>query len=120
MSHLTIKQRAEIASRYEVYKSVILVQRWFRQTYDIHQTLSANTIKNCHAKLMNTGAVLDAPRAGRQSTSCSGRNIAKVRRIFDADPQKSVRKASLESGLSTYTIHKVCLLWQGVDLKFNK
>ncbi|PSN40078.1 hypothetical protein C0J52_18239 [Blattella germanica] len=49
---LTVQQRAQIAARYEVWNSVLLVQRWWRNMNGVNATIRPETIKNCHRKLM--------------------------------------------------------------------
>ena len=64
-SRLTIQERAKIAARYEVWNSVVEVQRWWRTLKGSRATLHPETIRNCHAKLMTTGSVNDKRRSGR-------------------------------------------------------
>ncbi len=68
---LTVQDRALIATRYEMWQSVIELQRWWRSQRGRHATLHPNTIKNCHQKLMTTGSVCDTERSGRHSSSRS-------------------------------------------------
>ena len=104
---LTVQDRALIATRYEMWQSVIEVQRWWRSQRGRHETLDAKTIKNCHQKLMTTGSVCDIERSGRHSTSRSPEAVDIVRKMFTQSPETSTRKASLDSGLTYYTIHSV-------------
>ena len=96
-SRLTIQERAKIAARYEVWNSVVEVQRWWRTLKGSRATLRPETIRNCHAKLMTTGSVNDKRRSGRPSTSRSPAKVAKVQEMFDQSPQKSTRQAARES-----------------------
>ena len=57
-ANLTPQQRAQIASRFEVWGSIIEAQRWFRSTFGIHKKVSPNTIKTCHSKLLNIGTFI--------------------------------------------------------------
>ena len=57
---LTVKERAQIAVRYEVWNSVVAVQRWWRTVKGRNTTIRPETIKNCHSKLLTTGSVTDA------------------------------------------------------------
>jgi len=66
---LTAKERAQIAARYEVWNSVVAVQRWWLMVQGRNNTIRPETIKNCHSKLLTTGSVTDARRSGRPSTS---------------------------------------------------
>ncbi|CAG4945988.1 unnamed protein product [Parnassius apollo] len=63
--------RVQIASRYEVWQSIVEVQTWWRNFNGLHAGLDPKTIKNCHSKLMNTGSLADSKRTGRPSTSRS-------------------------------------------------
>ena len=62
------------------------------------------TIKNCHSKLLTIGSVTDARRIGRPSTSRSEENVVLVRDMFTLSPRKSIRQATLESGLTRHTV----------------
>lgn len=108
MAHrITVQERAQVAARYEVWRSVVQVQRWWRAEHGPRATLDPKTIKNCHAKLMNTGSVVDIRRSGRPSTSRSDENVQRVQEMFTRSPQKSTRHAARESGLSRHTIRTV-------------
>lgn len=104
---LSIEQRARIAARYEVWESVVQVQRWWRARYGRHTNLDPKTIKNCHKKFLTTGSVLDAKRTGRPSTSRSEENIHCVKVMFDKSPSKSTRRAASESELTRHSILRV-------------
>ncbi|CAF3770620.1 unnamed protein product [Rotaria sp. Silwood1] len=104
---LSIQDRVLIATRYEMWQSVIEVQRWWRNQRGKHLTLDAKTIKNCHQKLMITGSVYDMERSGRRSTSHSPEVVNTVQAIFTRSPATSIRTASIGSGLSYRTIHAV-------------
>ncbi|XP_066965221.1 uncharacterized protein [Macrobrachium rosenbergii] len=67
MAGLTLQERAQIAARYEVWRSVPQVQRWWRTVKGRYAEVDTKTIKNCHAKLMATGSVADTQRNGRPS-----------------------------------------------------
>jgi len=58
--HLTVTERAQIAARYEVWNSVVAVQRWWHVAKGRNTTIHQETIKNCHSKLLTTGSVMDA------------------------------------------------------------
>ena len=49
---LTVQERAQIAARYEVWRSIVEVQRWWRTINGRHAQIDPRMIKNCHAKLM--------------------------------------------------------------------
>ena len=100
---LSIQKRFKIAARYEVWGSVIRVQRWFKSTFGRHETLNKDTIKRCHDKLAQTGSVNNKKRPKDLSKKRTVENVAVVRRLFTDDPERSIRNASLTSGLS-YTL----------------
>ena len=104
---LTLLERAQVASQFEVSRSVIQVQRWWRQMHGPHVVLNPKTIRNCHAKLMTMGSVSDTPRRRRPSTARAEENVRIVRDIFVLSPQKSTRNAAIESGLPRHTIRTV-------------
>lgn len=101
---LSIQERAKIASRYEVWQSIVEVQRWWRNINGPHAVLDPKTIKNCHSKLITTGSVADSKRTGRPSTSRSEENIQIVREMFTRSPEKTTRQAARESGLTWHTV----------------
>eukprot|EP00106_Octopus_bimaculoides_P012208 XP_014779650.1 PREDICTED: uncharacterized protein LOC106875864 [Octopus bimaculoides] len=59
-SCLTVQEQTKIAARYEVWNSVVLVQRWWHAWKGKHATLRLETIKSCHAKLMTMSSVNNA------------------------------------------------------------
>jgi len=101
---LTIQERAQIAPRYEVWNSVVAVQRWWRTVKGRNATIRQKTIKNCHSKLLTTGSVRDSRKSGRPSTSRHEENVALVRDMFTRSPRKSTRQAARESGPSKHTV----------------
>jgi len=92
---------------YEMWNSVVAVQRWWRKVKEKNATIRQETIKNCHSKLLTTGSVTDARRSGRPSTSRSEENVALVRGMSTRSPRKSTRQAASESGLSRHTVRTV-------------
>ena len=101
---LTVKERAQTAARYEVWNSVVAVQRWWRTVKGRNTTIRPETIKTCHSKLLTTDSVTDARRNDRPSTSRSEENVALVRDMFTRSPRKSTRQAARESGMSRHTV----------------
>jgi len=82
---LTVKERAQIAARYEVRNSVVAVQRWWRTVRGRNTTIRPETIKSCHSKLLTTGSVTDAQRSDHPSTSRSVDSIpGRLRKLVDA------------------------------------
>ncbi|CAG2054531.1 unnamed protein product, partial [Timema podura] len=49
---LTLHERAKLASRYQVWQSVVQVPRWWRSSHGPRALLDLKTIKNCHEKLI--------------------------------------------------------------------
>ena len=96
---LTVKEGAQIAARYEVWNSMVAVQRWWRKVKGRNNTIRPETIKNCLSKFLTTGSVTDARRSGRPSTFRSEENVALVRDMFTRSPRKSTRQAAREGGL---------------------
>ena len=96
---LTVQERAQIAARYEVRKSIVEVRRWWRTIKERQAQIDPKTIKNCHAKLMTTGSVSDIQRSGRPSKFRDSEVVQVVQEILSHSPQKSIRQAARESGL---------------------
>jgi len=82
---LTVKERAQIAARYEVWNSVAAVQSWWRTVKGRNTAFRPETVKNCYSKLLTTGSVTDARRSGPPSTSRSVDSIPdRLRKLVDA------------------------------------
>ena len=82
---LTNHERAQIASRYEVWKPVVQVQTWWREHHEHRAYLAPKSIKTCHSRLMTTGSVKDAPRSGRPSKSEAENDVELLREMFDIE-----------------------------------
>jgi hypothetical protein len=104
---ISVQELTLIAAQYEVWNSIVLVQRWWHRVKGRNITIRPETIKNCHLKLMTTGSVKDAGRSGRPSMPRSEENVATVQEMFTCSPGKSTREAAHKSRLSRYTISKV-------------
>ena len=100
---LSQEKRLKTAARYEVWGSIIQVQRWFKSTFGRNQKLGNNTIRRCHSKLFESGSVSNAKRPKDLSKKRTIQNVDVVHRIFTDDPKRSIRNASSTSGLS-YTL----------------
>lgn len=112
---LDLKQRAQIASRYEVWRSPSLVQRWWRQQYSKYETLHPETIKSCHRKLMETGSVADLKRSGRPVRTSDPGTVNSVRNAFSEDGSKSLRVVARDLDMSYSSVRKVLkteLMWR--------
>ena len=108
---LTLQERAQLAAQYEVWQSVVRVQRWWRTIHGPRAQVDPKTIKNCHSKLMTTGSVADVRRRGGPSTSRAQETVHAVQEMFERSPRKSTRQAAQESGLSRYTV-VISFEWQ--------
>jgi len=104
---LTVKQRAQIACRYEVWRSPMLVQRWWQQEHNKYETLHPHTIKSCHQKLMETGSVADRPRSGRHSQTSQPITVEAVKDAFCEDASKSLRTVARELDMSVTSVRTV-------------
>ncbi|KAJ4430259.1 hypothetical protein ANN_22471 [Periplaneta americana] len=102
----TVREQAQIAAHYEVWNSVVLVQRWWRMVKERNATIHPET-RNCHRKLMTTGSIKDAGRTGCPSTFWSEENVAIVWEMFDHSLDKSTSQAACESGLKKYAVHQM-------------
>ena len=97
---LTVQERAQIAARYEVWRSIVDVQRWWRTIKGRHAQIDPTTTKNSHVKLMTTGSLTDTQRSGRPSKFRDPEVVQVVQKMFTRSPQKLIRQAARESGLS--------------------
>ena len=98
--HLALQERAQQAARYEVWKSVVRVQRWWRANKGRYAQVDAKTIKNCHAKLIATWSVADTQRRGRRSNSRGLDVVQVVQEMFTRSPKNSIWQTRRESWLS--------------------
>ena len=106
-AQLSIQKRFQIAARYEVWRSVTQVQRWFKRTFGKNETLGPNTIKRCHDKLSETGFVNNKKRPKDLPKKRTEEKVAAVRRLFAEDPGRSIRNASSASGLSYHLVRDI-------------
>jgi len=104
---MTVQERAQIASRYEVWNSVVAVQRLWRTVKGSNAKIRQEIIKNYHSKLLTTVSVTVARKSGCPSTFRSEENVALVRNMFTRSPRKSTSQAARESGLSRHTVRTV-------------
>jgi len=99
----TIKDRAQIAARYEVWGSVSKVQDWWKELHGEDAILNPGTIKNCHYKLIEFGSVADLSRSGRGIKRDSSM-INSVKVFFENNSSKSTRQASRELGIKRHHV----------------
>ena len=79
------EKRLKIAARYEVWGSIIQVQRWFKNTFGRNEKLGYNTIRRCHSKLFESGSVSNAKRPKDLPKKRTTQNVDVVRRLV-SDP----------------------------------
>jgi len=59
---LTVQEQAQIVARYEVWNSVVAVQRWWRVVKGRNATIRQEIIKNCHSILLTVWCIMTATR----------------------------------------------------------
>ena len=104
---LTLQECTQLAAYYEVWRSVVQVQRWWRTIKGRHAQVDAKTIKNCHAKFMATGSVTDTRRSGRPPNSSDPEIVQVVQEMFTHSSKKSIRQAAREIRLSFHCVRTV-------------
>ena len=72
---MSTDKKTHIAARFEVWRSVVQVQRWFKGSFGKNNTLSANTIKLYHKNLFETGCASNSKRPNRRFTKRTEVNI---------------------------------------------
>ena len=72
----------KIAARYEVWGSIIQVQRWFKNTFGRNENLGYDTIRRCHSKLFESGSVSNAKRPKDLSKKRTTKDVHVVRRLL--------------------------------------
>ena len=102
-AQLSTQKRFQIAARYEVWRSITQVQRWFKSTFGRNETLGPKTIRRCHENLSESGSVSNKKRPKDLQKKRTDEKVAVVRRLFTDDPGRSIRNVSSVSGLS-YTL----------------
>ena len=106
-NRLTVQDRALIATRYEIWQSVVEVQKWWRTQRSKHITLDAKTIKNYHQKLMTNGSVCDLEHPGRPVACRPPEVVDAVRKMVVRNTGTCIRNISLKRGLTYNTVHSV-------------
>lgn len=91
---MTADKKTHIAARYEVWGSIVKVQRWFRSIFGVNNTIRPNTIKKYHKKLFETGCASNSKRPNRQPSTRTQDNIHAVKQVFDETPDASIRTVS--------------------------
>lgn len=81
-SCLTLHERARLTTRYEIWKSVLRVQSWWRATRRIHAQVNLKAVKNCHARPMATRSVIDTSRRGRPFKSSDQETVQAFQNIY--------------------------------------
>lgn len=108
--YLTLHENGQLASHYEMWLSMVQVQRWWRSFPGPCASLDVKTIENCHCKLISTGFVIDTHRSCCPSKSILEENIRKVEFQVQSLNQRS--RARCICGSDQCHKHKTCSLDQ--------
>ena len=101
------KQKAACVIWYAKWDSIIKVRRQFSRVYNVHKRHAPGrtSILRWFRQFQETGSVEPRPTSGRRRTS--RRQIRKSRDKFERSPKTSLKRASLQLGISASTIHSV-------------
>lgn len=100
----SIVERAKCAAWFEWTKSIITVQRKFRDEFR-KDAPHKQTIHKWHAALMETGSVKDTERH-RSRTTRTDEATQHVEKLFEEKPTTSIRHAAHELNISPSSIHR--------------
>ena len=108
----SVTERAKLAIWYDVFGSVVEVQRKFRVEFnDRNRVPSKDLILASHERLLTTGSVLPkarGPDAGVPARPCRTNSTEqRVLEAYQRSPEKSLRRGEDELGLSKSTIHRI-------------
>ena len=102
-----LKKRIFFTKQLYELKSVTLVQRAYRSEYKNKKCPTKATILNLSRKFDRTGSLLDLPPQSKNERET--RIEARIKISFTEDPSLSIRKASLDVGIS-YSLCRDTLL----------
>ncbi len=103
---LSSSERIEIVKWYAIYQNAAEVARQFQHHYDRSPPTREN-ILNIVRKFDETGSIKDEPRSGRPRSVSTDENKERVRAAFEASPETSTRRASLELNLSRTSLQRI-------------
>jgi hypothetical protein len=98
-------QRVFIVEHYLASRSSLTCQNEFRDTFPDSPVPNESTVSHLVNSFRDTGSVQDRNRSGRPSVS-SDDTLDDIRQTSFHSPRKSLRKLSLQSGLSYGIVHE--------------
>jgi hypothetical protein len=98
------QEKAQAVVWLSEFKSIVRVQREFRQVYQKAAPV-AKRLKIWHNKVLEIGSILKGHRGGRQHVSHE--KVENIHMAFIRSPRKSIRRASREQQMPLATVHKV-------------
>ncbi|KDR22379.1 hypothetical protein L798_02470 [Zootermopsis nevadensis] len=101
---ITVQRKVQCVLWLAKFESVTLVRREYRSVFN-EEPPHENNIRRWDKQLKETGSLLKQSRPGRPSVSND--TIEAVRASYLRSPKKSVRKCSVELGVSKTTVHNV-------------
>lgn len=92
----------------EARRSYIQVKNIFNATFrnGLNQ-ISKSTVERTIRRFEETGSVKDRPRPGRPKDATNDEKTLDVLLTFTEDPHSSIRKASQQHDISTFSVHKI-------------
>jgi transposase len=98
-------QQVFIVEHYLASRSYLTCQNEFKDTCPDSPVLNKSTVSRLVNRFRDTGSVQDRNRSGRSSV-LSDDSLNDIRQTLLRSPRKSLRKLSLQSGLSYGSVHK--------------
>ncbi|GBM57625.1 hypothetical protein AVEN_225008-1 [Araneus ventricosus] len=97
-------QKAFCVLEFNKCRSVITVQRRFRQFYN-QEPPNANNIRRWHRMFEETGCLCNGKTSGRPRVS--EENVERIRRTYERSPRKSIYEGSRELQMPQKTVWRV-------------
>ena len=110
MVRYSLKERALIATKFEVLRSIKAVNRWWYQYNGKKNVtkLSYKTVSLWHTKLLSEGSLSEDKRCQKKKNKAEDeRTTTLVRRIAKEMPGRSVRDLAIRTGVKKTTVHKI-------------
>ena len=109
MSQLTLIQRTKIIEFWHQTKSVIQVQRRYRQFFKIAAPKYCRTIVKTVGKFSTMGTMCNVNKghSGRRRSAHSVEYVDAVRESVLRSPRKSIRRLSAETSIPRSSVHRI-------------
>lgn len=101
----TLEERIQVVFLYAKFENYEEVRRQWKNHFSTPAP-HWDTLTAIVAKFRESGSVEDQPRSGRPITATSTEKLEEVKDLVEEQPQTSVRRGSLETGMSRTSYHR--------------